>query len=278
MLLAQPSIQAFRAYHGNRPFIASHKGRNSGFVAESTLRSFQLAIAEGADFIETDVSMTRDGNLILMHGPNLDRYTNSTGPIIEKSLDEIQHLQNRTCNGLLGHCQILTLPQFLGIFKDKCLINLDRCFDFLPEAYRHISHLGMEDQVLLKSGKNLEDSFHWIEKQGFRPQFMPIVKNDEATLQYILDTAAFYPYPAVELVFTNDDHPIIQKSAIDKLHGLGIKVWINSLTLSFPLCGGHDDICSLFDNPDNGWGWLYRHGADVIQTDFVRETLDYFNQ
>jgi glycerophosphoryl diester phosphodiesterase len=136
----------------------------------------------------------------------------------------------------------------------------------------------MTDQVLLKSAKELDKTFQWLEKSNFEPQFMPIIDNDEQALDFVLDTARYYRYPAVELVFKDDSHRMISSEVIDRFHAMGIKVWINSLTLNFPLCGYHDDICSLFDDPNKGWGWLCDHGADVIQTDFVRELNEYLDQ
>ncbi|HEY8423117.1 MAG TPA: glycerophosphodiester phosphodiesterase family protein [Thermoclostridium sp.] len=278
MKYLEPSIRALREYRGKRPLVASHKGRNSGFVAENTANSFTLALREGADIIEADVSLTGDGKMILMHGPNLDRYTDGKGPIIDHTLDEIMQLHLRTDNGYNNDCQILTLDEFLKKFKNVCIINLDRCFDFLPEAWQCVKQHEMTDQVLMKSPRELDKVFQWLEKSNFEPQFMPIINNDEDALDFVLDTARYYPYPAVELVFKDDSHRMVSKEVIDSFHEMGIKVWINSLTLSFPLCGYHDDMCSLFDDPDKGWGWLCDHGADVIQTDFVRELNEYLDK
>ena len=272
-----PSIKALRRYSDPRPLIVSHKGRNSGMVAESTHRAFTLALREGADILETDVSRAAGGEMILMHGPNLDRYTDGSGPIQNRSIQELRQLHNRSCNGCTPDTQILELPDFLAAYKGFCLLNLDRCFTFLPEAYNEVRRQGMTDQVLLKSGKNLEKAFRWLEAERFQPQFMPIIDNDPDALSFVLDTARRYPYPAVELVFRSDEDPMVAPQTIERFHSLGIKLWVNALTLSFPLCGGHDDIRSLFDDPALGWGWLCDRGFDVIQTDFVRELKDYLD-
>lgn len=272
------SVAAFRSRRTARPLIASHKGRNSGLVAESTHRAFQLALREGADILETDVSRAKGGEMILMHGPNLDRYTDERGPICERTISELRGMHSRACNGCTPDVQLLELDDFLAAYKGRCLINLDRCFDFIPEAYEKIRAHHMEDQVLLKSSRHLEEIFAWIMREEKRPQFMPIVDNNEDHLKFVLETAPHYAYPAVELVFARDTHPIVSADTIARLHDLGVKVWVNALTLRSTLCGGHDDICSLFDDPDKGWGWLCERGVDVIQTDFVREAQEYLDQ
>ncbi len=55
---------------GNTPIIIGHRGA-SGERPEHTLASYKLAIAQGADFIEPDLVVTRDGQLIVRHEPML---------------------------------------------------------------------------------------------------------------------------------------------------------------------------------------------------------------
>lgn len=57
-----------------RPQVAAHRGA-SGFVPEHTLPAKTMAYALGADYIEQDVVMTKDGVLVIMHDPELDTST-----------------------------------------------------------------------------------------------------------------------------------------------------------------------------------------------------------
>ena len=52
------------------PLVIGHRGA-SGYLPEHTLESYALAIEMGADFIEPDLVMTRDGHLVARHEPNL---------------------------------------------------------------------------------------------------------------------------------------------------------------------------------------------------------------
>ena len=58
--------------------IAGHRG-NPVDYAENTMPSFQSAVDLGVDMIETDIHMTKDGNLVLIHDPSLDRNTDGHG-------------------------------------------------------------------------------------------------------------------------------------------------------------------------------------------------------
>lgn len=58
-----------------RPQVIAHRGA-SGYLPEHTLGGYELAIRMGADFIEPDLQITRDGALIAMHDETLNRTTN----------------------------------------------------------------------------------------------------------------------------------------------------------------------------------------------------------
>ena len=71
--------------------IIGHRGA-SGHAPEHTIPSYDRALEIGVDYIEQDLQMTREGTLVVMHDPTVDRTTSGTGLVIEKSLDEIKQL------------------------------------------------------------------------------------------------------------------------------------------------------------------------------------------
>jgi glycerophosphoryl diester phosphodiesterase len=68
-----------------------HRGA-AGLEPENTLRSFRRAEDEGADALELDLRLTRDGHLVVLHDPTVDRTTNGTGLVHELTLAEVQRL------------------------------------------------------------------------------------------------------------------------------------------------------------------------------------------
>ena len=58
-----------------KPLLIAHRGA-SGYAPEHTLAGYQLAIEQGADFVEQDLQVTKDGALICLHDPDLERTTN----------------------------------------------------------------------------------------------------------------------------------------------------------------------------------------------------------
>ncbi|MGF1491151.1 MAG: esterase-like activity of phytase family protein [Microcoleaceae cyanobacterium] len=69
-----PDLQ-FNSLNGDAPLVIGHRGA-SGERPEHTLEAYERAIAQGADFIEPDLAITKDGVLIARHEPLLDDTTN----------------------------------------------------------------------------------------------------------------------------------------------------------------------------------------------------------
>lgn len=59
---------------GEKPLVIGHRGA-SGYLPEHTLEAYRLAIEQGADFIEPDVVVTKDGHLVARHEPNITATT-----------------------------------------------------------------------------------------------------------------------------------------------------------------------------------------------------------
>ncbi len=71
-----------------------HRGA-AGLAPEHTFASYDLALEDGADYIEQDLRMTSDGVLVVVHDEDLDRTTrgpaeNCTGPVGEKTLEQVK--------------------------------------------------------------------------------------------------------------------------------------------------------------------------------------------
>lgn len=74
-----------------RPVSIGHRGC-AGEAPENTLRSFERALAQGAEILESDVHLTRDGVPVLIHDPAVDRVTEQSGLVSGFDLAELQSL------------------------------------------------------------------------------------------------------------------------------------------------------------------------------------------
>ncbi len=67
-------VQPFRAAGGTRKQLVAHRGA-SAYAPEHTLEAYRLAIEQGADFVEQDLAVTKDGVLVCIHDLSLERTT-----------------------------------------------------------------------------------------------------------------------------------------------------------------------------------------------------------
>ena len=82
--------------HESAVLVAAHRGER--FTApENTMTAFRRAAALGVDMIETDVRMTADGELVIMHDATVDRTTDGTGAVREMSFAQFRSL-NAACD------------------------------------------------------------------------------------------------------------------------------------------------------------------------------------
>jgi glycerophosphoryl diester phosphodiesterase len=73
------------------PLVIAHRG-DCAHRPENTLASFESALALGAEFLELDVQLTRDGHPVVLHDGTLDRTTDGHGAVAAVTLAELKRL------------------------------------------------------------------------------------------------------------------------------------------------------------------------------------------
>jgi len=71
--------------------VIAHRGA-SGTCPENTLAAFRRAVELGADMIELDVQLARDGAVVVIHDWTVDRTTDGTGAVGDRTLAELRAL------------------------------------------------------------------------------------------------------------------------------------------------------------------------------------------
>ncbi|MEW6301445.1 MAG: glycerophosphodiester phosphodiesterase family protein [Thermodesulfobacteriota bacterium] len=125
--------------------ITAHRGAGS-LEPENTLRAIQRAIDLGVDQIEVDARLTRDGRVILMHDPTVDRTTNGTGRVADLTLAEIRRLD-------AGRGEpVPTLEEALAHARGKVVLQIELKGPHTAAAVvRAVAAAGMGDAVILTS-------------------------------------------------------------------------------------------------------------------------------
>lgn len=73
----------------------AHRGA-SGFAPENTLSAFDMAVRIGADYLELDVQMSKDGQLVVIHDTTVNRTTDGEGKVRNLTFDQLRSLDAGT--------------------------------------------------------------------------------------------------------------------------------------------------------------------------------------
>ena len=107
---------------GKRIILAAHRGDRK-CAPENTMPAFEKSLAFGADMIETDVRMTKDGELILIHDRSTLRTTGYEGFTNEMTLEEIKALD---AGGWFSEdykgTQVPTVKEFIALIQDSDML------------------------------------------------------------------------------------------------------------------------------------------------------------
>ena len=210
----------------NKMMVAGHRGDCYNWP-ENTMEGFRAAIEAGADMIETDVRLTKDNVLILMHDDKVDRTTESGGFVKDKTFEEMRVLNagERT-----EPMQVPTLEELLQLLTEKnVLLNLE-IKEYYSEENVERCHFCIEECVKL------------IEKYGFAEK-MVFNSFDAHVLEYIDEhykgrymLHGFYPYNIMFNVEGNPDDYLYcacifddrNKAYYDHLLSKEIEPWIGA--------------------------------------------------
>jgi len=106
-------------------YVAAHRGW-SAIYPENTMIAFEKAIEVGVDQIETDVRVTKDGELVLIHDKAVDRTTNGTGLVKDYTYAELQQLDAGSWKGEeFAGTRIPKFVELMELVKDHPTMTLD---------------------------------------------------------------------------------------------------------------------------------------------------------
>lgn len=259
-----------------RILIAAHRGVSAGNIPFNTMKAFDAALYQGADILETDITVSSDGELFIFHPKQEINHLNLDVHIEHMTTDEIHQLRYVNFDNEITEYEIPTLDDFLEKYKKRCLINLDHAWDDLPKVIEKVRRHGMEEQILMKAPAKLKFA-KIMEELAPSMMFMPILKErDEFTEQLEKMNVNFV---GSELVFMDESSPLIQDEYLKLQHKKGRLLWANAILYSYKaqLSAGHTDDIAVAGDPDLGWGWLIDKGFDIIQTDWVMPLHSYIS-
>ena len=241
----------------SRPLVMAHRGDQT-VSPENSLLALKNASLLEIDFIETDVRLTKDKELVLFHDKTLDRTTDATGPIIDYSLEELQEVDLgywfTLNNGKTYPCRgqnwtIVPLRQAFEVFPSLAFnIDIKDKDSKVPKLLVDIiKEFNREDSVIIAS-------FHHKQIKRFRKLLPNVptaaspteVKNFVYRHKLYLNWMIQPKYQALQVPISYGNTKIITPSLIKASHekNIAVHVWtINDrLTMEWLIGIGVDGI------------------------------------
>ena len=126
------------------PLVIAHRGLALDHP-ENTLPAFQAAMAHGADILETDVHISRDGQVIIAHDPTLDRVAGRPGAVSDFTASQLAEVD------LGGGVGFPTLVELLEALP-QARLNIDlKTPDVVPAFVDVIKQMKAQERVLVAS-------------------------------------------------------------------------------------------------------------------------------
>lgn len=265
--------------YGEKVLVCGHRGeREHG--CENTMRAFRRALFAGADMIETDVHMTKDRELVLMHNETVDDTTDGTGRICDLTLSQVKKLNAAAHSNAEGDFEPpATLRELLELARDYpgLLLNIElkdyptpgnevlayECADRVCEL---LLAFGAEGRSFLNSfsGKLLEYVFRRYGKtfsyHGFYPWF--ILGEMSIDPESFIDVACMqHRYQTESGEVVKYDEPMCPKEWFDHLLSVGI------MPLMAP-------SLQAFEKYDRAFSW----GSRIVNTDCPEKMLAHLRE
>ncbi|MGW2399520.1 glycerophosphodiester phosphodiesterase [Kitasatospora sp. NPDC001664] len=230
-----------RATACSRVPVVGHRGAPT-VAAENTMASFEAALREGADWLETDVLVSRDGVPVLMHDPTVDRVTGGTGhgAVADLRIAELDRL--RVTVGPGGPQPIPHLAELLDRLRGTGVRLLMEIKDVgRPEEAALIGRLA---GAAAASGTE-------VELYSFHPQYLRAAHAAAPDLPVTLLQASWSAREPEELPLyaVSLEQVLATPERIRAEHAAGRRVYVWTV------------------NDPDGWSRAAEHGADAVITD-----------
>jgi len=214
--------------------VAAHRG-NSKYFPENTIAAFKSAMELNPDMLEIDLHMTKDGEIIMMHDHTVDRTTNGTGLIREKTLAEVKALDAGSWKGeqFAGE-KVPAFREFLDFLKNwpEVLVNVElkdyphHSGDFAyASAEKSISMLqeyGMMHRCVINTWSG--ELNEWL-KEKYGDAIM-IHAYHPQELMGPNQKRFVYTYAYCVCLFGTKAQPVVEKRHFDFAKSYGVEPWV----------------------------------------------------
>jgi glycerophosphoryl diester phosphodiesterase len=208
------------------PLLAAHRG-GSLLWPENSLLAFRSALALGADFIEFDVHLSRDGEVMVIHDATLDRTTTGAGPVRDRSVAELKAFRLKDRSGTVTAETVPTLDEVVEVAAQaKRRMLLEIKVDAGKARYP-----GIEEKVLAildrhaMTASTVVMSFEapsWRRVRELRPEVATCALYSARALARTSLSAELDTLRAAGVRFIGVEHTVVDAATVAQAQGAGI--------------------------------------------------------
>lgn len=260
-----------------RPFLAAHRGVCGANIPCNTLAAYKIALDQGADVVEIDVTKSRDGEFFVFHPGMEPVFLNCGKYIPEMTAAEVRELPLLNQDRTPTHYRVPTLQEVFALLKGRAYINVDKFWTDVPGITQEIRKAGVEQQVIVKTPVE-EEALNQVEKYAPDLMYCAVAWHKDEISEKLLKRDI--SYIGIEALFDREEDDIISDDYIQWLHDRGLLMWVNAIVYNERdvISAGHTDDAAVTGNADFGWGWLVRKNVDFIQTDWLASLKKYLEK
>jgi glycerophosphoryl diester phosphodiesterase len=206
--------------------VIAHRG-NRAYTAENTLESLQQAVDVGADAIEFDVRVTRDGVPVIIHDPDVDRTTDGHGLVESFTFAEVRQL-DASKGSPRSHGRQLPVPsleEVLDRFRAIPLIIEVKELGATEATERLVRSFGAQERVLVGSAETV------VVERLYRSGLRTCASMRDATMLIPIALAGLRPskprYDVLSITprFRGFPIPVVRMAAAVRKIGIATHVW-----------------------------------------------------
>ncbi len=250
------------------PFLAAHRGVCGANVPCNTIAAYKIALDQGADVVEIDVSKTKDGKYFVFHPGMEPVFLKSQRLLSDMTAEEVEALYLLNQDDVPTSYKIPTLAEVFALLKGKAYINVDKFWTDIKGISEEIRKAGVEKQVIVKTYTD-EKSLNEVREYASDFMFVPMVRAKDNVTDKLIERGV--NVIGTEILFDKESDDVISDEYIASMHEKGLLIWANSIVYNEKdvISAYHTDDISLTVSPDKGWGWLVDKKVDFIQTDWL---------
>lgn len=212
------------------PTFIAHRGL-AALRPENTLPAFQEALRRNVLVLETDVSVTADGGLVLMHDPTVDRTTDGTGLVRDLTLAETQKL-NACARFTSAHdpCSVPTFDEFLSLAREQGALIFPEVKNYRAPGdagliLEAVTNAGMLDRAVICSFRETDLTLLRRQNSEVNLCLYGLMGVSETTFGDMLSTARGLGRTALGLYWRDlVDHPERVQRA--QAEGVPVMAWV----------------------------------------------------